>query len=74
MAGQTIPSPLNPIIKDFDSLSINPMIDELRSLWKKNRPDQKCSCYVDIHVRLIIKDEAGNKRHSKAMKISTRFF
>ena len=74
MAGQTIPSPLNSIIKDFDLLSIEPCIDNLRSLWKENRPDQKCSCYVDIHVRLIIKDEAGNKRHSKAMIISTRLF
>ena len=72
MAGQTTLNPLNSIIKDFDSLSINPMIDEIRSLWKKNRPNQNCSLYVDMHVRLIIKDEAGSKRHSKAMKISTK--
>lgn len=74
MAGQTTLNPLNSVIKNFDSLSINPMIDEINSQWKKNRPDQKCSLSVDIHVRLIIKDEAGSKRHSKAMKISTRLF
>lgn len=74
MAGQMTLNPLNSVIKDFDSLSINPMIDELRSLWKKNRPDQKCTLDVDVHVRLIIKDRVGSKRHSKAMKISTRLF
>lgn len=74
MAGQTTPSPLNPIIKNFDSLSVNPFIDEINSLWKKNRPDQNCFLDVDIHVRLILKDGAGNQRHSKAMKISTRLF
>jgi len=72
MAGQTTLNPLNSIIKDFDSLSINPMIDELRSLWKKNRPNQNCSLYVDVHVRLIIRDAVGSTRHSKAMKISTK--
>jgi len=74
MAGQTIPSPLNPIIKNFNLLSVNPFVDEIKSLWKKNRPDQVCSLDVDIHVRLVIKDGAGNKYHSKAMKISTKFF
>lgn len=74
MAGQTTLNPLNSVIKDFDLLSANPFIDELRSLWKENRPNQNCSLYVDVHVRLIIRDGAGNKRHSKAMKISTKFF
>ena len=72
MAGQTSPNPLNPIIKNFDLLSINPLVDEISSLWKKNRLDQNCSLYMDVHVRLIIKDKAGSKRHSKAMKISTK--
>lgn len=72
MAGQTFSNPLNPIIKNFDLLSINPLVDEIGSLWKKNRLDQNCSLYMDVHVRLIIKDRAGNVRHSKAVKISTK--
>jgi len=72
MAGQ-ISNPLNSIIKNFDLLSVNPFIDELRSLWKKNRPDQDCLLDVDVHVRLIIRDKAENKQYSKAMKIATRF-
>lgn len=74
MAGREIPNPLNSIIKNFDLLSVNPFVDEIKSLWKENRPDKNCSLYLDIHVRLILKDEAGNQRHSKAMKISTRLF
>lgn len=74
MAGQTFPSPLNPIIKNFNLLSVNPFVDEIKSLWKENRPNQDCTLDVDIHVRLILKDEGGNQRHSKAMKISTKFF
>lgn len=50
MAGQTSLNPLNSIIKNFDSLSVEPMIEEIRSLWKKNRPDQKQTLDVDIHT------------------------
>jgi hypothetical protein len=73
MAGQTSTlNPLNSLIKEFDSLSLNSFLDEIRSQWKKNRPDENCSLYVDAHVRFVIKDGAGKEQHSKAMLISTK--